>query len=100
MGPLSPPDKKESKKKMSAKKVTGGKPSAPLDYSKWDDSNIWVSSDDDEDCHPNIEKYAWRRLKKRMREEKGEKVNEPVLIDKWSSTNVNRNEKTETLDKA
>jgi len=68
-----------------------------LNYSKWD--NIWVSSDDDEDCHPNIEKYAWRRLKKRMREEKGEKVNEPVLIDKWSSTNVNRNEKTETLDK-
>ena len=32
-----------------------------IDYSKWD--NIQLSSDDDEDCHPNIEKYTWRRLR-------------------------------------
>jgi len=59
-----------------------------VDYSKWD--NIWISSDDDADCHPNIEKYAWRRLKQRMRAEKGEQVQEVQLKDKWSSTNVNR----------
>lgn len=76
----------------TTKKVTGGKPSAPLDYSKWDDSNIWVSSDDDADCHPNIEKYAWRRLKARMRAEKGEVVKEVELKDKWSSTQVNKEE--------
>lgn len=61
-----------------------------VDYSKWD--NIWISSDDDADCHPNIEKYAWRRLKQRMRSEKGEKVQEVELKDKWSSTNVNRSQ--------
>jgi cell division cycle protein 37 len=38
-----------------------------FDYSKW--NNICVSSDDDEDCHPNIEKYTWRRLRKQQREE-------------------------------
>ena len=32
-----------------------------IDYSKWD--NIQLSSDDDEDCHPNIEKFTWRRLR-------------------------------------
>lgn len=58
-----------------------------VDYSKWD--NIWVSSDDDEDCHPNIDKYAWRRLKARMRDEKGETVAEPILKDKWNSTTTN-----------
>ena len=37
-------------------------------YSKWD--NIHLSSDDDEDCHPNIEKYTWRRLRAQQREQK------------------------------
>jgi len=27
------------------------------------------SSDDDEDCHPNIEKYTWRRLRQRQRDD-------------------------------
>lgn len=34
-------------------------------------------------------RYAWRRLKKRMRDEKGETVAEPELIDKWNSTTTN-----------
>lgn len=37
-------------------------------YSKWD--HIQLSSDDDEDCHPNIEKFTWRRLRKQQREAK------------------------------
>merc|ERR1719361_350636 len=39
-----------------------------------------------------ILKYAWRRLKARMRAEKGETVAEGELKDKWSSTNVNKAE--------
>jgi len=38
-----------------------------IDYSKWD--NIQLSSDDDEDCHPNIEKFTWRRLRQRQRDD-------------------------------
>eukprot|EP00466_Bigelowiella_natans_P009160 jgi/Bigna1/53672/estExt_Genewise1Plus.C_220164 len=37
-------------------------------YSKWD--NIVCSSDDDDDCHPNIDKKLWRRLMKEKREKK------------------------------
>jgi len=67
-----------------------------VDYSKWD--NIWVSSDDDEDCHPNIDKYAWRRLKQRMRSEKGEEVAAPVLTDKWNSTTTNKTKTQSEID--
>lgn len=66
-----------------------------VDYSRWD--NIWISSDDDEDCHPNIEKYAWRRLKARMRAEKGETVQAPELRDKWSSTITNNKKEEPSL---
>jgi len=38
-----------------------------IDYSKWD--NIQLSSDDDEDCHPNIEKFTWRRLRQQQRDD-------------------------------
>lgn len=50
-----------------------------IDYSKWD--NIQLSSDDDEDCHPNIEKFTWRRLRQRQRddEEAKRKVKEAQL---------------------
>jgi len=57
-----------------------------IDYSKWDD--IWVESDDDEDCPRNIEKYTWRRLKQRTRKEKGCEKKEPELTDAWNSTSV------------
>jgi cell division cycle protein 37 len=40
-------------------------------YSKWD--KIQLSSDDDEDCHPNIEKYTWRRLRAQQRQQQREK---------------------------
>lgn len=39
-------------------------------YSKWD--NIQLSSDDDEDCHPNIEKFTWRRLRAQQRAQQRE----------------------------
>lgn len=37
-------------------------------YRKFD--NLVCSSDDDEDCHPNIERMTWRRLRKKQREDK------------------------------
>lgn len=38
-----------------------------MDYRKWD--RIELSDDDDADCHPNIERFTWRRLKQQMREQ-------------------------------
>eukprot|EP00484_Ammonia_sp_Unknown_P001411 CAMPEP_0197021420 /NCGR_PEP_ID=MMETSP1384-20130603/2288_1 /TAXON_ID=29189 /ORGANISM="Ammonia sp." /LENGTH=435 /DNA_ID=CAMNT_0042449239 /DNA_START=38 /DNA_END=1345 /DNA_ORIENTATION=- len=59
----------------------------PLDYSKWD--ALEYESDED-DCHPNIEIGTWRRLKERMRREKGIKKKEPHLVDKWNVTTTNK----------
>lgn len=44
--------------------------SKPFDYSKWDNIEI---SDDEEDCHPNIEKESWFRMKHRSRVEREER---------------------------
>ena len=41
--------------------------SKPFDYSKWDNIEL---SDDEEDCHPNIEKESWFRMKHRSRVER------------------------------
>jgi hypothetical protein len=43
-------------------------PSDMVDYRKWD--QIVLSDDDDADCHPNIERLTWRRLKQQMREQR------------------------------
>ncbi|GAB5365972.1 hypothetical protein AAMO2058_001104500 [Amorphochlora amoebiformis] len=52
-----------------------------LNYSKWD--NIVCSSDDDEDCHPNIDKKLWRRLMKEKRERKAyEEEQRKQLLEK------------------
>lgn len=42
-------------------------PHKPFDYSKWDNIEI---SDDEEDCHPNIDKASWFRMKHRSRVER------------------------------
>jgi len=41
-----------------------------FDYSKWDNIEL---SDDESDCHPNIEKESWFRMKHRSRVEREEK---------------------------
>jgi cell division cycle protein 37 len=41
----------------------------PFDYSKWDNIEL---SDDESDCHPNIEKESWFRMKHRSRVEREE----------------------------
>jgi len=45
----------------------------PFDYSKWDNIEI---SDDEEDCHPNIDKASWFRMKHRSRVEREDKEEE------------------------
>ena len=41
----------------------------PFDYSKWDNIEL---SDDEDDCHPNIDKESWFRMKHRSRVEREE----------------------------
>mmetsp|Transcript_10732 Transcript_10732/g.25768 ORF Transcript_10732/g.25768 Transcript_10732/m.25768 type:complete len:439 (-) Transcript_10732:77-1393(-) len=41
--------------------------SKPFDYSKWDKIEL---SDDEDDCHPNIDKESWFRMKHRSRVER------------------------------
>ena len=45
-------------------------PTRSFDYSKWD--RLDLSDDDGDDCHPNIDKASWMRLKGRQREERRE----------------------------
>jgi len=60
----------------------------PLTYRKWED--LPYESDED-DCHPNIEIGTWRRLKEKMRREKGIKKKVPEMHDKWNVTTTNKN---------
>jgi cell division cycle protein 37 len=60
-----------------------------FNYSKWD--NIVVSSDDDADCHPNIDKMSWRRLRSRQRDET--KTTEDAQIAEWAVENVGLGER-------
>lgn len=48
-------------------------PHKPFDYSKWDNIEI---SDDEEDCHPNIDKASWFRMKHRSRVEREDQEEE------------------------
>lgn len=41
-----------------------------FNYSKWDKIEL---SDDESDCHPNIDKQSWFRMKHRARVEREEK---------------------------
>jgi cell division cycle protein 37 len=41
-----------------------------FNYKKWDNIEL---SDDESDCHPNIEKESWFRMKHRARVEREEK---------------------------
>jgi cell division cycle protein 37 len=56
-----------------------------FNYSKWDKIEL---SDDEEDCHPNIDKESWFRMKHRSRVEREEhedkdktRINEEVRCE-------------------
>uniref|UniRef100_A0A7S2XXR3 Hsp90 chaperone protein kinase-targeting subunit n=1 Tax=Fibrocapsa japonica TaxID=94617 RepID=A0A7S2XXR3_9STRA len=53
--------------------LTKKKTMAGFDYSKWDNIEL---SDDESDCHPNIDKDSWFRLKHRTRVEREAKEEE------------------------
>ena len=45
-------------------------------YSKWD--HLVVSSDDEDDCHPNIDIKLWKRLQKEKRERTREEQDDRI----------------------
>eukprot|EP01084_Bolivina_argentea_P145672 255284_1 len=61
-----------------------------LDYCKWEDLDF---ESDEDDCHPNIEIGTWRRLKERMRREKGIKKKEAYLAPKSKDKKLNSKKK-------
>jgi len=75
-----------------------------LNYSKWD--NIVCSSDDDEDCHPNIDKKLWRRLMKEKRETKAQeelklkaKLEKENEADKKTIADLEKDKKEDAKEK-
>lgn len=64
-----------------------------LNYKRFE--HIEDSSESDGDGHPNIEMESWKRMKKRMREEKGLPPRGVELHDAYATTKVNRTKKTE-----
>lgn len=64
-----------------------------LNYNRFD--HIEDSSESEGDCHPNIDLGSWKRMKKRMRDEKGLPPRGAELHDAYTTTKINRAEKTE-----
>jgi len=60
--------------------------SKPFDYSKWDNIEL---SDDEEDCHPNIDKESWFRMKHRSRVERedNEEKDKAVIVEAMGKAN-------------
>lgn len=59
-----------------------------LNYRRFD--HIEDSSEDEGDCHPNIDLGSWKRMKKRMRDEKGLPPREVELYDAYNVTKTNK----------
>eukprot|EP00939_MAST-03C_sp_MAST-3C-sp1_P000982 g982.t1 len=60
-----------------------------LDYSKWD--NLHVSSDDEEDCHPNIDIKLWKRLQgEKFRKERQEQDDRIEVLDKLIAREIEK----------
>uniref|UniRef100_A0A7S3NDY3 Hsp90 chaperone protein kinase-targeting subunit n=1 Tax=Aureoumbra lagunensis TaxID=44058 RepID=A0A7S3NDY3_9STRA len=67
----------------------------PFDYSKWDNIEI---SDDEEDCHPNIDKSSWFRMKHRSRVEREDlEEQEKISMRKENEQNSKRIKEIEAL---
>eukprot|EP01061_Rhynchopus_euleeides_P045996 TRINITY_DN8554_c0_g1_i1.p1 TRINITY_DN8554_c0_g1~~TRINITY_DN8554_c0_g1_i1.p1 ORF type:complete len:463 (+),score=246.60 TRINITY_DN8554_c0_g1_i1:247-1635(+) len=68
------------------------------DYSKWDNIEL---SDDESDCHPNIEKGTWFRLKHQQRvDREKEEAKEREGLDKTISEGTAKLESGEVTDEA
>ena len=64
-----------------------------FNYSKWDNLDVSDEEEDGADCHPNIDKKSWVRLKQQKRADEREK--QKALLDKLTK---DRNEKKNRLD--
>ncbi|KAG5175284.1 hypothetical protein JKP88DRAFT_339255 [Tribonema minus] len=68
---------------------------AAFNYSKWDHIEL---SDDESDCHPNIDKESWFRMKHRSRVEREEREEaEKQELEKSNSTDLKRAMKLKEL---
>jgi len=62
--------------------------SQAFNYSKWDHIEL---SDDESDCHPNIDKESWFRMKHRSRLEREEKEDKEIAeIERMNSDDLQR----------
>ena len=64
-----------------------------FDYSKWD--RLDLSDEDGDDCHPNIDKASWVKLKARQRKERREK--EDIKIGKMKAKIEKYEKKTKDI---
>jgi cell division cycle protein 37 len=65
-----------------------------FNYSKWDNLDVSDEEEDGKDCHPNIDKKSWVRLKQQKREEERRQQRE-----KLEKLTKERDEKKERLDR-
>ena len=65
-----------------------------FNYSKWDNLDVSDEEEDGKDCHPNIDKKSWVRLKKQKREEERR-----LQREKLEKLTKDRDEKKERLER-
>ena len=65
-----------------------------FNYSKWDNLDVSDEEEDGKDCHPNIDKKSWIRLKQQKREE--ERRQQREMLDKLTK---DRDEKKQRLER-
>jgi len=72
--------------------------SKTLNYSKWDNIEI---SDDDDDCHPNIDRESWFRMKHRSRVEREERIEDDKkkISNENSMATMRMNEIKKTMER-
>jgi cell division cycle protein 37 len=64
-----------------------------FNYSKWDNIEL---SDDESDCHPNIDKESWFRMKHRSRVEREDNEGKDKTVIFTQVRIATPNEKNET----
>eukprot|EP00949_MAST-11_sp_MAST-11-sp1_P003332 g3332.t1 len=78
----SPPAHKEQKQTHwshpSVAKATESTTTKGFNYSKWDNLDVSDEEEDAAECHPNIDKKSWIRLRRQQREERRREERENI----------------------
>jgi len=67
-----------------------------LNYKRFE--HIEDSSESEGDCHPNIDLASWKRMKKRMRDEKGLPPRGAEVYDAYNYSSINKNKSSGTQE--